>query len=419
MKLLGVRYILVHSDFVGYPAEQFMELLSKQSNITPALNSGFIQGFQTGTQPLASALYVLPQMGSNLSGIPIFQGREFLVVDNSSSAPKSPLSFSAGQDFAIAAWVRTTSQARMAVAQNNVFGGTYAGWILGLEGGRPFFQAGQSTVEPQVITANVAINDGALHFLVGQRGGTTWRIHVDGKPVAAVPDMPSTSLQNNQNTSIGARITTYGGNTWFFDGSIASVQMYKSALPDGDVKRLYEEGLSGSLQSNGNLVLQTLVPTGDNFSKIDTSPSRFKINIFGDMQVWRTVLPIEVNWNAWRNATLLAVSEAGLTSWRANVLSYGHFVLVLARPFSPGWEARFGDMTVVGRPLFDGAAIGFPIDQIGELTINLYFVLQDTLVYATLATSISFPVMVAVVPLTPPKRGLEFWRNVFRKRTER
>src|SRR5260370_24161872 len=118
------------------------------------------------------------------------------------------------------------------------------GWTLGLWNGAPWFQAGQtSSSEFQGLVANESVADGTWHFLVGERAGTVWQLFVDGQLEAEKYNMTSIPIETSQNASIGARVTSYGGNTWFFDGSLSNVQLYGRALNATETVELYNSGL--------------------------------------------------------------------------------------------------------------------------------------------------------------------------------
>lgn len=270
LALLGTRYLVVHNDFEGFPADQWYGALNASSQFSKAYASSNLTVYQVMKPWIPSEVYVLPSVGETNSGFPYFNGESYVNISAQGQSPtgegnhnaskdvfaqfngsswgagSQPLNFSSGQNFTVMAWVRTNSLAPQVIAQDNVYGGTWNGWVLGLLNGAPYFQAGQtSSTQFQGLVANTSIADGQWHMVVGERSGSTWDIYVDGQLVAQEGGMTSVSTANDQPFSVGARVTSYGGYTWFFNGYISDVQAYGEGLSVSSIADLYQHGMSG------------------------------------------------------------------------------------------------------------------------------------------------------------------------------
>ena len=271
LSLLGLRYVILHNDFTGFPYAEWYDALSGSNEFAEKYSAGNLTVFEPTGPWVPSDVYALPTTADYVSGFPYFDGNTYLNLSfqgrdpsvaeshnasinsfahfngTSAAIAPDPLNFSSGQNFTIAAWVNTESTATQVIAQDNVYGGTWNGWILGLIDGKPYFQAGQTSyTQFQGLVANDSIADGQWHLLVGERAGTNWSIYVDGKLVAEKQGIRSISLISSQELSVGARVTTYGSNTWYFSGDISDVQAYGTALSAGEILSLSQGGLDGS-----------------------------------------------------------------------------------------------------------------------------------------------------------------------------
>jgi hypothetical protein len=312
------------------------------------------------------------------------------------------LDFGSMENFSISAWVNTQYSGTQVIAQDNVYGGTWNGWILGLSNGYPYFQAGQTSYTTnQGLYGNFTINDGQWHFIVGERNGTTWQLYVDGRLVASRDNMTSIPILTDQNMSIGGRITSYGDNTWFFQGSIADVQIYAKGLSNSSVEHIYEMGIETDtnyfLPSDTLLNIIPVIRNGS-LTMVDYSSSNFTTKLTGNLTDFKTPLPLQVDYNG-DLSEILSFQETGQTEWNALVKGHGLTELVLAEPYTPGWVAKYGSVAVDGEPLFQGMATVFKFNFNGTQLIQLNYIPEVALPVGTTITIVGLPgipVLIAV-----------------------
>ena len=398
LALLGTRYLLVHSDFLGYPWEVVNRSLSATPGMGLAFRTGFIDAYEVHSPWRPQTLYVLPDVRNYDDGFPALNGSQFIEVSHA-GVNGTTLNFNSGQDFTIAAWEKTAKTTVQIVAQDNQYGGTWAGWTLGLWNGAPWFQAGQTShSEFQGLVSNESIADGAWHFLVGERIGTVWRLFVDGQLAAEKHNMTSIPIETAQNASIGARVTTYGSNTWFFGGSLANIQLYSRALNATETGRLYNSGLRVSEdKTKDHSPLFWALPFNDSLSSLhDFSRNGFELVPSGLLRFGETVLPLDVGPPP-ATAQIVSSTEETATFWKAELVGQGKITLVLAEPFTPGWEASWSGHMIPGFPLFGGMVTAFNLTINAPLSITLRYPYQSALVIGTLFSLLGFPVLMVAV----------------------
>lgn len=401
MALLGTRYIIVHSDFIDYPWESLNRSLSVAQSVDLVLRTDISYVYEVRGAWSPQKLYILPQTGEFHDGFPRFHGAQFVEVFPEGSNVGA-LDFQGGQDFTIAAWVKASDSRTQVIIQDNVYGGTWSGWVLGLWEGRPWFQAGQ--MDPslfQGLVANMSVADSAWHFIAGERIGTEWRLLVDGELVASKTNVASTAIKTTQNASIGARVTTYGGDTWFFDGSLANVQLYRKALTAIEVRALYHDGMrvTNDMIETYGPVLWAL-PFNDTLtSPRDLSGNGFRLVPFGTLNFGETPLPLSVEDPPAGNGEVVSSVRHSATDWMVQIVGRGHFTLILAEPYADGWEASWSGRTATGVPLFGGAVTAFNLTIEGPTRVELRYLYQNTLVVGSLASLLGYPAIVFAVSL--------------------
>jgi hypothetical protein len=399
LALLGTRYVLVHSDFLGYDFESLNRSLSATRGMDLALRAGFVDIYEVRDPWLPRTLYVLPAVANYNDGFPAFKGSQFIEVSHN-GVNGTTLNFRAGKDFTIAAWEKTTNGTTQIIAQDNQYGASWLGWTLGLWGGAPWFQAGQTTTSGfQGLVSNQTGTNGLWHFLVGERTGTTWRLFVDGQLEAERYNMTSVSTETNQNASIGARVTTHGDNTWFFDGSLANIQLYSRALNTTEIGEIYDLGLRVSPGVTGQYSpLLWALPFNDTLnSPHDVSGKGFGLTPSARLEFGDTVLPLSVGQPSANTAEIVSSVEESATHWKAQLTGEGQATLVLAEPFTPGWEASWSNHIVAGYPLFGGAVTAFNVTVNAPISITLDFRYQNALVIGTIFSLLGFPILVLAV----------------------
>jgi hypothetical protein len=399
LALLGTRYLLIHSDFLGYPWESLNQSLSATPGMDLAFRAGFVEVYEVKNPWLPEKLYILPTVQRYNDGFPALHGSQFIEVSHG-GVNATTLNFKAGQDFTIGAWEKTTNSTTQIVAQDNQYGGSWMGWTLGLWNGSPWFQAGQTNdSEFQGLVASSIVADGMWHFLVGERSGTAWRLFVDGQLQAEKHNMTSIPIETSQNASIGARITTYGDNTWFFDGSLANIQIYGSALNATQIRDLYHLSLrvSAEMTHEYSPLIWALTFNDTLTSPHDLSGNGFKLTPSDVLRFGETVLPLQVSHPSNLTGQIVSSVEETATSWKAQLVGQGQITLVLAEPFTPGWEASWSNHITTGSPLFGGAVTAFNLTINAPTSIALHYVYQAALVVGTGFSLLGFPILILAV----------------------
>jgi hypothetical protein len=87
-------------------------------------------------------------------------------------------------------------------------------------------------------------------FIVGTYDGGYLKIYVNGVLKATV-SLSGSMKTPTSGTTIGARNSN---NMYWFNGSIANVQVYNTALTDQEIQYLYQQGLGGAPIRLGSLV---------------------------------------------------------------------------------------------------------------------------------------------------------------------
>jgi len=90
---------------------------------------------------------------------------------------------------------------------------------------------------------------GGWHHVVGTYDGTNIKIYLDGS--AGTSDTYTADIGNIRNTFIGAGYSTAPNETW--DGRIAKVAIYNTALSAAQVLTQYNLGINGDYSSDSNL----------------------------------------------------------------------------------------------------------------------------------------------------------------------
>jgi hypothetical protein len=256
--------------------------------------------------------------------------------------------------------------------------------------------------------ANQSVADGAWHFLAGERNGANWRLFIDGELVATKTNMTSIRTNNTQNASIGARVTTFGDNAWFFDGSLANIQVYNRALSVGEVGTIYDAGLSIPISIvTGYAPLLWALPIYDNLSAPrDLSGGGFQLVPFGALNFGQTPLPLAIDPTIPTTRQIISAVPETSTMWQIQLGGQGRVTLVLAEPFAPGWEASWSGGKTQAFPMFDNAVTAFNMTSNGPTSIQLKYSYQDTLLAGASASVLGYPVLMLGVSVYGKPFGL-------------
>ena len=156
-------------------------------------------------------------------------GKTAYLLDGSSGyiACGTNASLSGSTDFAVEAWIKTTSTAGGEIVcqrDPNGFSGEYV-CSMNSSGTLVFFIYGSGGYQFD-ITSSKTVNDGNWHYLAFVRAGTTGTIYVDGASVATGTGTVQ-NLAPTLQTYIGADIR---GSDNYFGGTMADVAIYNHAL---------------------------------------------------------------------------------------------------------------------------------------------------------------------------------------------
>ena len=145
------------------------------------------------------------------------------------------------QAITVAAWVKKTINNQGAVVR------TYSDYFLDFNNG-PALLRWSINAHWDYVTSYP--NDGRWHFIVGTYDRVKLGYFIDGKLVQTI-NLTEAINNNNQPIRIGTRGDLY---TNYFNGSLANIQIYNTALTPQEIQYLYQQGLGG-----GPVRLQNLV----------------------------------------------------------------------------------------------------------------------------------------------------------------
>ncbi|MBI4159563.1 carbohydrate binding domain-containing protein [Candidatus Wolfebacteria bacterium] len=175
------------------------------------------------------------------------------------------LDFGSGQDFTVAAWVKSTMPAVLNkypifVAKDNDAGGSRQAYVMSLHqstGTLWFFQIYVSGTGYSV-NGRTNIADGNWHFVVGVRQGSTLYSYEDGT-LANSAAGSSGSISNATSLGIGLDIGNDSSNCCEYSGQVDDVRVYNRALSAEEIKRLYRQTSPQMNASQANKLRQGLV----------------------------------------------------------------------------------------------------------------------------------------------------------------
>lgn len=177
-----------------------------------------------------SITYRFPSFGGRMAGAANFNG--------SSSLINMGNNFNVGtSDFAIMAWIRTTtfSSYRQIAGKSTAAGAGDWDFRLYNGTGKVELDIFDSTTA-DTVDGNIFVADGNWHFVVGQRNSATGKleVYVDGKF-----DNSVTSNARNSSTTKNFKIGTDDGAHFFFGGDIAEVALFSRALTPSQIAQYY------------------------------------------------------------------------------------------------------------------------------------------------------------------------------------
>jgi hypothetical protein len=132
-------------------------------------------------------------------------------------------------DISISAWIKTTSSNAMTTININ------DKWGLYFSGGSKIrFNFRNPSDDFKYVESATVINDGNWHHVMGVNDQTNLKLYVDGVLDASNAD-GSAGTTGTSDTRIGSRFN----NSLYFDGNIASIQIYHQALSANEVLHNY------------------------------------------------------------------------------------------------------------------------------------------------------------------------------------
>jgi len=146
-------------------------------------------------------------------------------------------------DFSVVGFADLRAQRRWQGGENNtLYGSDGAVRIMIRPGNATAAYAGvwldgkEYVLQPDSSNSNL----GAWTFWALTRSGATLTLYRDGRPVDQRADLPATAAAN-----VSGWIGGQDGNSYFFDGGIDEVSVYRTALAAPTVANLYQAALSG------------------------------------------------------------------------------------------------------------------------------------------------------------------------------
>lgn len=142
-------------------------------------------------------------------------------------------------DLSIAAWLKAAS------GTGTILGVNWdAGAAVGLNwgsGSLPKLSASDGTNDNDV-TGTTSIADGSWHYVVGVRdaGASESRIYVDGTLENTATWSTAANLAPDNDMALGGWIGSNGSIAFYYDGDMAEVRVYGTALSNSDVGELHD-----------------------------------------------------------------------------------------------------------------------------------------------------------------------------------
>jgi hypothetical protein len=145
-----------------------------------------------------------------------------------------------GSEYAISAWIKTTSTgAEAAVAKHDA--GYYNGFIMQTNAGSGYGAANKvsmytSDVAGGEATSTSNINDGNWHLVTASRQGGLTSLYVDGN--LEIVKATNNVAANSRDFLVGG-VYAFTGNVGAYNGLVDDLQVYDKALTANDVSYLY------------------------------------------------------------------------------------------------------------------------------------------------------------------------------------
>jgi hypothetical protein len=97
------------------------------------------------------------------------------------------------------------------------------------------------------------------------------------------------------------------------------------------------------------------------------------------------------------SATITRYGQVSGVEWRVTADASAPFVLILTEPYDSLWRAYIGDREIKPTPIY-GLVNGFLVDQVGTVSLRIYYTLQNYLTLGMITSVVS--VLVSLVALT-------------------
>jgi hypothetical protein len=148
------------------------------------------------------------------------------------------ISVSEDRIFSFAALIKTTSIEEMAAVSEG-YSGSSRYSSLGCDAGKAVFSS-INIANGGTVTGTTVVNDGEWHMIGGSVDAITIRLYVDGFAEGTPTASPTGMIVNN--SQIG-RLLLEGLSLLEFDGSLADIRLFDSALSAEEFEALWREML--------------------------------------------------------------------------------------------------------------------------------------------------------------------------------
>ncbi|PIZ96351.1 MAG: hypothetical protein COX79_05340 [Candidatus Levybacteria bacterium CG_4_10_14_0_2_um_filter_36_16] len=163
------------------------------------------------------------------------------------------IDFTYSQDFAVSFWLKDGggNATDDSVVEKWAGVGGYPYVFRYNNGGSISFKRYDGTNNPSV-TGTKIVNDGAWHYIVGVKSGSTLYLYIDNAPVKTGTDTTTGTTTNSSAVYLGER----GNGSQYWNGAIDEVKIYNFALTADEIKLDMNRGASqvlGSLSDTSGL----------------------------------------------------------------------------------------------------------------------------------------------------------------------
>jgi hypothetical protein len=394
MQLLNIEYVLVSKDLIynnwannnpEYPSNYsfYLALFDNAYNIfEPVMDTPEFTLYKLRDAYLTQVFFtdsLYPITPNSWEDIAVFDGEtSYIAVEPSNSLSLS----NSGSIFAWILSEEANPSGQSAVNPTIICFGPNKAFRLYIDGASQHLCI--AWFDGKEIDSNFTVQTGVWYLVGFTVSGSTETIYVDGSPVLSesyLDAVPTDGLP----LFIG-----HDGTTSFFDGYISNVQIYQTALSDGQIASLFKEGTNGP-PVDGSLA--GWWPLNDSQSQaLDLSSNNNTGTIIGNVS-WTKILT-GVNFG---EISHVAFSTLNPTEYTINMDVTSPSYLVLNEQFDSNWVAYVNGELISNHSSFNNYANAWFINETGQLTINLSYLPQSTVMPAYLVSALTMSVLVLYV----------------------